>query len=202
MKTEKQLNALIYAIERYPEIGRTKLMKFVFFVDLFRFNQTGETLLEDEYIRLPNGPVPDIGFSYTDNSNAYLSVTCEQIGPEHCLYQYKPRKKSDVLLFSEDDIKLFDLIIQTLKKYNTQSVSDLTHRFTLWKEAENSDIITKEKLRLDEYEYDDLESFFYYNQALTDAEGVTEYPNHDNNACDTVSEEMMSLQLESMDRSE
>lgn len=30
MKTEKQLNALIYAIEKYPRIGRTKLMKFVF----------------------------------------------------------------------------------------------------------------------------------------------------------------------------
>jgi hypothetical protein len=44
--------------------------------------------------------------------------------------------------------------------------------------------------------------FFYYTRAAKDAGGITEYPNHDNNVCDTVSEEMMSLQLESMDRSE
>jgi len=30
MKRNKQVNAILYAIEEYPEIGRTKLMKFVF----------------------------------------------------------------------------------------------------------------------------------------------------------------------------
>lgn len=200
MKTEKQLNALIYAIEKYPRIGRTKLMKFVFFVDLFRFNQTGETLLEDEYIRLPNGPVPDIGFSYTDNSNAYLKVTQEQVDPERCLYRYTPRKRSDMSLFTDDDIKLFDIVIETLKRYNTIPISDLTHKFRLWKEARNSDIITKEKLRLDDYEYDELESFFYYLQAVKNAKELGEFS--ESEIDDTVPDEMLSIQFETMNGEE
>ncbi len=197
MKTEKQLNALIYAIEKYPRIGRTKLMKFVFFVDLFKFNQTGETLLEDEYIRLPNGPVPDVGFSYTDNSNAYLNVTWEQVDPERCLYQYTPRKKSDISLFSEDDIKLFDVVIETLNKHNTFIISDLTHKFRLWNDAKNGEIITKEKLRLDDYEYDELESFFYYLHAVKSAKELGELP--ESVSEDTVPDELLSLQFETMD---
>ncbi|MEA2035184.1 MAG: Panacea domain-containing protein [Euryarchaeota archaeon] len=168
-----------------------------FFVDLFRFNQTGETLLEDEYIRLPNGPVLDVGFSYTDNSNAYLNVTWEQVDPERCLYQYTPRKKSDMSLFSEDDIKLFDVVIETLKKHNTEHISDLTHKFSLWNDAKNGEIITKEKLRLDDYEYDELESFFYYLHAVKSAKEPGELS--ESASEDTVPDELLSLQFETMD---
>ena len=52
MKKEKQIDSLLYAIEKYPDIGRIKLMKFVFFVDLVMHNRRNETLLEDEYIRM------------------------------------------------------------------------------------------------------------------------------------------------------
>lgn len=200
MKTEKQLNALLYAIEKYPRIGRTKLMKFVFFVDLFRFNQSGETLLEDEYIRLPNGPVPDIGYSYTDNNNAYLEVLQEPFDAERYIYHYTPRKASDLSFFSEGDIALFDVIIDTLKEYNTEPISAFTHRFSLWKNAKNGEIIAKENLRVDEYEYDELESFFYYLQAIKSAKALPEYPEMPNE--DTVPDKMLHLQFESMDRAD
>ncbi len=200
MKTEKQLNALLYAIENYPLIGRTKLMKFVFFVDLFRFNKSGETLLEDEYIRLPNGPVPDIGYSYTDNSNAYLEVTREPYDAERYIYHYTARKTSDRSLFSDEDIELFNVVIETFKEYNTEPISSLTHQFSLWKDTKNGEIIAKENLRLDDYEYDELESFFYYLQAVKFAKALPEYPEIPNE--DTVPDEMLHLQFESMDRAD
>jgi len=200
MKTEKQLNALIYAIEKYPAIGRTKLMKFVFLVDLFRFNQCGDTLLEDEYIRLPNGPVPDIGYSYSDNENAYLGVACRVIDPERYQYQYTPRKKFEKSLFKDEDLKLFDAVIETLSSHNTKSISDLTHRFRLWKEAENSDIITKDKLKLDEYEFDELEAFVYFGQSVKKAGELEEYPEPDFE--DPIPDKMLNLQFEAMERAD
>ncbi len=200
MKTEKQLNALIYAVEKYPAIGRTKLMKFVFFVDLFRFNQNGDTLLEDEYIRLPNGPVPDIGYSYTDNENAYFEVSRRVIDPERYQYQYSPRKKAEISLFKDEDLKLFDVIIDTLKDHNSVAVSELTHRFSLWKDAVNSDIITKDKLVLDDYEFDELEAFFYFGQAVKGAEVLEEYVDPDFE--DPIPKEILNLQFEAMDRAE
>ena len=77
MKADKQLNALLYTIEQYPKIGRTKLMKFVFLVDLFMFNNRGETLLEDRYKRLRNGPVPSFAFANTDSSNEFFQIVKE-----------------------------------------------------------------------------------------------------------------------------
>lgn len=62
-KQYKQLQAIIYAIQRFPGINRTKLMKYIFFVDLFTYNKCKQTLLEEHY--LPRGPVPEYGFQAT-----------------------------------------------------------------------------------------------------------------------------------------
>ena len=198
MKTEKQLNALTYAIENYPHIGRTKLMKFVFLVDLFMYNTRGETLLEDSYIRLPNGPVPDIGFSFTDSSNAHFKVKTEPCDPERIIYQFSPLKKADLTAFSDKEIQLFNTIIRTLKSHKTEEISELTHRFSLWKEAKNWDIIPVEDLKLNDYEYDDLESFVYYPDAVADAKQMDHSPDSDAGSGDRVPDDLIALQLHTM----
>ena len=144
-------------------------MKFVFLVDLFIYNNRGETLLEDSYIRLPNGPVPDIGFSFTDNSNAHFTVKTEPCDPERIIYQYTPVQKSDMSAFSAKEIRLFNTVLHSLQSHKTEEISELTHRFSLWKDAANGDIIPVKNLKLDEYEYDELESFIYYADAVADA---------------------------------
>jgi len=196
MKTEKQLNALIYAIEQYPQIGRTKLMKFVFLVDLFMYNNRGQTLLEDSYLRLPNGPVPDIGFSYTDNSNAHFTVKTEPCDPERVIYQYTPLRKSDLSTFSDKERQLFDTIIRSLKSHKTEQISELTHRFSLWKEAKNGDIIPVSDLKLNAYEYDDLESFVYFTDAIADGKKIQDISDSDSD--DRVPDDLVTLQIRTM----
>lgn len=196
MKTEKQLNALIYAIEQYPRIGRTKLMKFVFLVDLFMYNNRGQTLLEDSYLRLPNGPVPDIGFSYTDNSNAHFTVKTEPCDPERVIYQYTPLRKFDLSTFSDKERQLFDTIIRSLKSHKTEQISELTHRFSLWKEAKNGDIIPVSDLKLNAYEYDDLESFVYFTDAIADAKKIQDISDSDSD--DRVPDDLVTLQIQTM----
>ena len=196
MKTEKQLNALIYAIEQYPRIGRTKLMKFVFLVDLFMYNNRGQTLLEDSYLRLPNGPVPDIGFSYTDNSNAHFTVKTEPCDPERVIYQYTLLRKSDLSAFSDKERQLFDTIIRSLKSHKTEQISELTHRFSLWKEAKNGDIIPVSDLKLNAYEYDDLESFVYFTDAIADAKKIQDISDSDSD--DRVPDDLVTLQIQTM----
>jgi hypothetical protein len=196
MKTEKQLNALIYAIEQYPRIGRTKLMKFVFLVDLFMYNNRGQTLLEDNYLRLPNGPVPDIGFSYTDNSNAHFTVKTEPCDPERVIYQYTPLRKFDLSTFSDKERQLFDTIIRSLKSHKTEQISELTYRFSLWKEAKNGDIIPVSDLKLNAYEYDDLESFVYFTDAIADAKKIQDISDSDSD--DRVPDDLVTLQIQTM----
>lgn len=196
IKTEKQKNALLYAVESYPQIGRTKLMKFVFFVDLFVYNKRGEPLLEDRYKRLKNGPVPEFGFSFTETSNDVFTVTKEPCDPERIIYQYTPLQKADTSSFTRAEMLLFDTILRALKKHKTEEISNLTHRFRLWKNVKSNEIIPLEDLKLDEYEYSDFESFVCYTDAVADAERSEGL--NDTAPNDRVPDEFIALQFTTM----
>ncbi|MDD5419735.1 MAG: DUF4065 domain-containing protein, partial [Methanomicrobiaceae archaeon] len=74
MRKQKLINALLYAVECDSRIGRTKLLKFIFFVDLIYYNQRGTTLCGTTYIRMPRGPAEAAAFQLTSESNAYFDV--------------------------------------------------------------------------------------------------------------------------------
>lgn len=198
MKTDKQLNALLYAIEKYPKIGRTKLMKFVFLVDLFMYNNRGETLLEDRYKRLMNGPVPSFAFANTDSSNDFFEIVKEPCDPERIIYQFSPTRKANILEFSHKEIQLFDTVIRSLKSHKTEEISELTHHFNLWKKVNNNEMIPLEDLKLDDYEYDDLESFVYFTDAVAEAKQLKNFPNEDSD--DSVHKDIIDLQLHTLCR--
>jgi hypothetical protein len=198
MKTDKQLNALLYAIEKYPKIGRTKLMKFVFLVDLFMYNNRGETLLEDRYKRLMNGPVPSFAFANTDSSNDFFEIVKEPCDPERIIYQFSPTRKANISEFSHKEIQLFDTVIRSLKSHKTEEISELTHHFNLWKKVNNNEMIPLEDLKLDDYEYDDLESFVYFTDAVAEAKQLKNFPNEDSD--DSVPKDIIDLQLHTLCR--
>ena len=152
MKTEKQINSLLYAIEKYPDIGRVKLMKFVFFVDLVMHNRRNETLLEDEYIRMQYGPVPAIAYTLTSQSNEYFLVAKVQIGNQRFQYVFKPLKSADCDLFSHEEKTVFDGVLDLLKRNTAVAISTLTHQFDLWKNVANGYRIPLDLFKLKEHE--------------------------------------------------
>ncbi|MDD3621148.1 MAG: DUF4065 domain-containing protein [Methanofollis sp.] len=74
MKKLKKIHAMLYAMEQDLAIGRTKLMKFIFFVDLIHYNQRGVTLFDSAYIRMQNGPVDLVAYALTGETNDFFSV--------------------------------------------------------------------------------------------------------------------------------
>jgi hypothetical protein len=155
MKTEKQINALLYAIEEYPEIGRTKLMKFVFFVDLVMYNRKGETLLQDEYVRMPHGPVPPLAFTLTSCSNEFFSVRQVLVSYQsnrYREYRFTPLKKADMSLFDNEQKTIFAKVLDLLKKNTAVAISTLTHQLDLWKTVENGYKIPLDLFKLEERE--------------------------------------------------
>ncbi|MDP2797371.1 MAG: Panacea domain-containing protein [Methanoregula sp.] len=152
MKTDKQINSLLYAIEKYPDIGRVKLLKFVFFVDLVMHNRRNETLLEDEYIRMPFGPVPAIAYTLTSQTNEHFSVAKVSIGYQKYQYTFKPLKSADMDIFTPEEKSVFDGVIEILKKNTAVAISTLTHQFALWKNVENGYRIPLDLFKLKESE--------------------------------------------------
>lgn len=171
MKTEKQINSLLYALEEYPEIGRVKLMKFVFFVDLVMHNRRSETLLEDEYIRMPFGPVPAIAYTLTSQSNEYFSVTRVPLSYQKIQYRFKPLKTADRGLFTQEEMTVFDGVLDILKKNTAVAISALTHRFNLWKNIENGYRIPLDLFKLKEHELNEhYAEPFEMNDTICDRE--------------------------------
>jgi uncharacterized phage-associated protein len=157
MKREKQINALLYALEEYPDIGRVKLMKFVFLADLVMYNHRGETLLEDEYIRMPHGPVPPVAYALTSGSNAYFTVSRIRLSPDRFQYRFQPAIKADRTLFSREEKNVFTQILEILRKNTATAISTLTHRLSLWKNVENGHPIPLELFQLKDDEFPEPE---------------------------------------------
>jgi hypothetical protein len=174
-KDDKLTNALLYAIEEFPEIGRTRLMKFVFFVDLVAYNEDGCTLLEDEYRRMSWGPVPIKSFTITGFSNPLFNVEEEQLTPEKKRFMYLLKRNCDRTLFTNDEINLFNVVIRLFKKMSAEQISDFTHKFDLWKNLEEQQTISLDYFKLDEYEYDQLMSLFAYDEAVSCCEESIPY---------------------------
>lgn len=161
---EKLINALLYAMEEYPDIGRTKLMKFVFFNDLIHFTNYGTTLLDDEYQAKQAGPVPLHAFTISDSTQPQFEVCNEQIDEERIKYSYYPRKKCNREIFTEEEKENFDKVLRVLKAYNTAEISDITHRMShrmsLWKKHEG---INNDPIRIDEFKLDDSELYEFFS---------------------------------------
>lgn len=167
-KAEKQKQAIIYAIENYPLINRTKLMKYIFFIDLFTYNKTGDTLLEDCYIRLPNGPVPQYGFAYTDPKRTDVkefSVEKITTGEEGSIYYHykfnlKPGVESNLSEFKPNEIDLLNLTLDTVSVKRTATLSRLTHTYDLWKNNKDGKVIDLDEFKLeDKKQLNELELF-------------------------------------------
>ncbi|WP_129408099.1 Panacea domain-containing protein [Marinitoga lauensis] len=153
-KKEKQINAIIYILEKYPNIGRTKLMKAIFFMDLIWYNKYKETIFEDNYIRMPNGPVPLTAYKLTDikKANPYIKIKLQKTTSKHKKYDFFPLIKANMEDFSQEMIDILEKIISFLQKYAATSISEFTHNFRLWSSLEDGEKIPKELFNLDEYE--------------------------------------------------
>jgi len=157
-KHDLQIQALLYAISQYPDIGRTKLMKFIFLTDLVWYNQHNETVFEDEYVRMPKGPVPVLAYALTsvETSHEYFDVEKIQTPFGNDQYIFRLKMNPDLSCFPHELIELMDKILEYIKSNNANDISEFIHRFRLWRLIENGRKIPKDLFKLDEYEAADI----------------------------------------------
>lgn len=162
MRKQKLINALLYAVENNHLIGRTKLLKFIFFTDLIYYNQRGTTLCGTTYIRMPRGPAEAAAFQLTSESNAYFEVKAPILKVHkgkrmsggrsrrkiYESYEYHPRTKADLSVFTPYEQVLLWSVLQWMKFEKTDRISDISHHFRLWKEFSDGEEIPLEHFQL------------------------------------------------------
>lgn len=189
LKRRKKIHAVLSILEDYPNIGRTLLLKFIFFMDLFHYHHRKEFLFDSEYVRMPHGPGDTVTNMITSDSNEYIRVTRirKNYRPRSTVtypsYQFRPLMPADKTIFSSYEKALFKMILQVLQRSRATDISDLTHELRLWKEFRDGDTIPPQYFELNDHEIKLLEDYgfcidgfqrLFCSKILDESRGIVE----------------------------
>lgn len=165
LKRRKKIHAVLSILEDFPDIGRTLLLKFIFFMDLFHYHHRKEFLFDSEYVRMPHGPGDTVTNMITSDSNEFLRVTRikKNYRPGSTItypsYQFRSKVPADKALFSSYENALFKMVFRVLQRSRARDISDLTHELRLWKEFRDGDTIPPQYFELNSHEIRLLEEY-------------------------------------------
>ncbi len=159
---EKIANAIIYFVNNDVEsLGKTKLMKLLFYTDKYHLENFGRAVFGDAYYKLPQGPVPTITLnvinslneSEKDDFSEYGEVFSKYVKTEETEqpHRYKamkfiPQSEFNEKLFSKSELKVMDDVIAKFKDYTARQISDESHETPEYQEAYDTGIISEESM--------------------------------------------------------
>lgn len=131
--------------EKDPRFGATKLNKLLFYMDTRSFLELGEPITGAEYRHLPAGPVPP---AILEAKRILVDAGAIKIErrPFFNYFQERivPLREADMSLFSPEELKIIDEVIESLWHYNGTELSDKSHSEWGWQLTENYDVIPYE----------------------------------------------------------
>ncbi len=140
---KQKANAVIlYLSKKDYSISKVRLLKYVFFADLYHLNKYGRPILGDKYVAMDNGPVLSKLYDMLKNSSRDYKVENNKF--------IIPNKEPDLDYLSKSDIEALDYALEKYSVYDTFEMSDLTHEYNAWKSARKN--FPKSKAPLMEWE--------------------------------------------------
>jgi uncharacterized phage-associated protein len=147
---EKVANSIVYFAEAGVEhLGKTKLMKLMYFADKKHLETYGRTIFFDDYYKLPRGPVASLTLNIINNLNEedgedFKSYTDEflnilelklQVDEGQKITKFIPKTTFNQELFSKSELKIIEDIS---KKYKNHTKDEISHESHLLKEYINT----------------------------------------------------------------
>ena len=179
IQLNKIANILIYMAENTEDCGVTKANKLLYYVDCFHLLECGRIVTNDEYKKLPQGPVPEetytrltalvelsqgidinIGFkqNYKEFLQDYIEIKIEELPePYNCRYKLIAKKNFDPQWFSKSEIRIIKKVANKYKKMSARKMSEITHDELPYKKALSSGSIdlkyyVKKKVTKEQFE--------------------------------------------------
>lgn len=141
---EKQKNAILYFLEHAnnPTLGKTKLLKLLYFLDFGFFEKHGESVTGDTYKKLQFGPVADRSMRLLDEMEASEEVTRvpTQAGP-YDQTRYVSNVRADLSVFNGAELEELEDVARTYAHYTGSQVTQITHDEAPWKATEDGELI-------------------------------------------------------------
>jgi len=161
-------NAIIYFVNKdVHNLGKTKLMKLLFFTDKYHLEQFGRSVFGDTYHKLQQGPVPTITLNvinslnerekddfteYADEFSKYIR-TEDSSNYGYATMRFIPNSKFNSKLFSKSELEILERVSEEFKDYSAKRISDLSHDTPEYIDAYDNGIISEESMSGKNKEY-------------------------------------------------
>ncbi len=128
---EKANEVILYLSYRDEWMSKMRLLKFVFFADLYHINHYGRPILGDKYVAMKNGPVLSKLYDMLKQSTDDYEVINRKL--------IRPHRDANLDYLSKSDIEALNYALNQYSQYETLKLSDLSHEYQAWQIARNSE---------------------------------------------------------------
>lgn len=127
----KTIHLINYLLHKVDNCDFLKILKLLYFIDFDHWATYGESVTDEKYYHLPNGPVP------TTNYRATLLEKGQKLGFWEIFEKYKLKTKKEILEldkigFSKEKIKTIKHIISKYGQLNGFELVSITHNDAPW----------------------------------------------------------------------
>ena len=165
---EKVANAIkFFKLKDVKHLGKTKLMKLLFFADKEHLSKYGIPIFYDKYFKLPHGPVPSLTLNIIDSLNEvenfdlmeYTNILREHIEMKEINYNgfsfngFEIKKPFEKDIFSQSELEVLELIANKYKYFTANQISELSHLLPEYKNTPLSEIIDYSKMANNQADY-------------------------------------------------
>ena len=126
--------------------GATKVNKYLYFADFSAVRRFGRPITGAEYQKLPFGPAPrrmaPVRERLVRNGDVRLEERMDALGYVH--HELVPLREPRTELFTEEELRLVDEVIEQLRASSAAEVSRLSHREAGWQMVGDGETIPYE----------------------------------------------------------
>jgi len=163
MSCTKPLNAILYALEEYPDAGQPKIENISFIVDLISYNQLGTTVFDDRYIRMPCGLVSSYVCSKREDllpeNPEVPDNSCDECTQNHMFRQ----KKSDLTKFSIYEYYILTKVLTKAGQMDDEELFNYTDSFEISPDTDMNGIVPLRNFSLNSADAEKLKFFGFSN---------------------------------------
>ena len=163
MDSIKKIHTIAYLLSKFGAEGTNsiKLIKLLVIADVYKLRKYGSELLyQEEYLALPNGPVPSTTTNLVEHLNNHLSE--QELTMSKKMWKrvsegngtwdvVRPIGNADEQYLAEADKEALDYAYEEYGAYTPEKLIDMVHEYAAWK---------KHKQNLDKREKIEKTDFF------------------------------------------
>jgi uncharacterized phage-associated protein len=132
---EKYRQAILYFVHECANrhLGRTKLMKLLYYLDFDHLERHRRSVTGDSYVHLQYGPVPEHAReTIAGMESAFLRVEHSTLPGGETQHRFTPLRPYDLSVFTLDEVATLQAVAERWRDATRSEIVEASHRETPW----------------------------------------------------------------------